>query len=148
MTELGCRFLFCFAIFQKLATETLQKMTAVFKRESTAGESYETIFDGAKSLVTGLANILRVTSHEARVYDSDSLHESHTSDSFITAPNAQNLRKYQTERNYGKIKVSLLSYLLVKRMKRNADYGESDAQLQVWFLIKKHRDMIVIIGIN
>ena len=106
-------------------------MTAVFKRESTAGESYETLFDGAKSLVTGLASVLRVSSHQARVYDSESLHESHTRDSFITAPNAQNLRKYQTERNFGKIKASLLSYLSVKKMKRNADFGESDSQLQV-----------------
>ena len=107
-------------------------MTAVFKRESAAGESYETLFDGAKSLLTGLASILRVSSYEARVYDSESLHESHTGDSIMAVPNAQNLRKHQTERNYGKIKASLLSYLSAKKMKRNADYGKSDAQLQVW----------------
>lgn len=130
------RFSFFLSTFQKLATDALQKMTVVFKKESTAGESYETLFDGAKSLVTGLASILRVSSHEARVYDSESLHESPTRDSFIAAPDAQNLRKYQTERNYGKIKTSLLSYLLLKRMKRNADYGESEAQPQVWFFIE------------
>lgn len=111
-------------------------MTTVLKRESTAGESYETLFDGANSLVTGLASILRVSSHGARVYDSESLHESHSSDSFIATPDAKHFRKYQIERNYGKIKSSLLSDLLVKRMKRDADYGASDAQLQVWFPIE------------
>ena len=119
-------------------------MTGVLKRESTVGESYEMLFDGAKSLVTGLASILRVSSHGAKVYDYESLHESDTSDSFIAAPDAQNLRKYLTERNYGKIQASLLSDLLMKRMKRDADDAESDTQLQVWFSIESYIGMTAL----
>ena len=121
-------------------------MTTVLKRESAVGESYETIFDGAKSLLTGLASILRVSSNRARLYDKESLHESDTSDSFIAALDAQNLRKYPTERN-GKHRASLLSVLLMKRFKRGAGDVESDTQLQVWFSIEPCRDMTAIMRI-
>ena len=115
-------------------------MTTVLKRESAAGESYETIFDGAKSLVTCLASILRVSSNRARLYDKESLHEFDTSDSFIAALNAQNLRKYPTDRNDGKRRASFLSDLLMKRLKRDADDEESNLQLQVWFSIELCRE--------
>ena len=116
-------------------------MTTVLQRESAAGENYETIFDGAKSLVTGLASNLRVSSNRARLYDKESLHESDTSDSFIAALDAQNLRKYPTDRNDGKHRASFLSDVLVKRLKRGAGDGESDTQLQVWFSIESCRGM-------
>ena len=122
-------------------------MTTVLKRESAAGESYETIFDGAKSLVTGLASILRVSSNRARLYDKESLHESDTSDSFITALDVQNLRKYPTDRNDEKHRASLLSDLLMKRLKRGAGGGESNTQLQVWFSIESCRGMTAIMRI-
>ena len=122
-------------------------MTTVLKRESAAGENYETIFDGAQSLVTGLASILRVSSNRARLYDNESPHESDTSDSFIAALNAQNLRKYPTDRNYGKHRASLLSDLLMKSLKRGAGDGESDTQLQVWFAIESSRGMTAIMRI-
>ena len=115
--------------------------------ESAAGERYETIFDGAKSLVTGLASILRVSSNRARLYDKELLHESDTSDSFVAALDAQNLHKYPTERNYGKHRASLLSDLLMKRLKRGVGDGESDTQLQVWFSIESCRDMTAIMRI-
>ena len=119
-------------------------MITVLKRESAAGENFETIFDGAKSLVTGLASILRVSSNRERLYDNESLQEFDTSDSFIAALDAQNLRKYPTERNDGKHRASLLSDLLMKRLKRGAGDGESDTQLQVWFSIESCRDMTAI----
>ena len=142
-----CRFFLSLSFFQKLETDALQRMTTVLKRESTAGESFETIFDGAKSLVTGLANILRVSSNRARLYDKESLHESATSDSFIVPLDAQNLRKYPDDRNNGKHRASLLSDLLMKRLKRGAGDGESDTQLQVWFSIESCRDMTAIMRI-
>lgn len=55
--------------FQKAATDALQTMTSVLKNTSSAGESYEVLFDGARSLVTGLGNMLRLSSYEAREYD-------------------------------------------------------------------------------
>ena len=122
-------------------------MTTVLKRESAAGESYETIFDGAKSLVTCLASILRVSSNRARLYDKESLHEYDTSDSFIAALDGQTLRKYLTDRNDGKHRASLLSDLLMKRLKRDADDGESETKLQVWFSIESCRDMTAIMRI-
>lgn len=45
-------------------------MTSVLKAESTAGESYDSLYDGAKSLVNGLGSMLRVAARGARVYDS------------------------------------------------------------------------------
>lgn len=115
-------------------------MTKVLKKESTAGESYETLFDGAKSLVTGLGSMLRVSSHDARVYDSESLKESYNNDKFIAAPGAQHVRKYR-KRNFGK-RFSLLSDLLVKRKKRDADYEASETQLQVGFSIKSYKNQV------
>ena len=47
-------------------------MTSVLKVESERGERYDSLFEGAKSLVNGLGGILRVVSHEASVYDSNS----------------------------------------------------------------------------
>ena len=56
-------------IFQKAATDALQSMTVVLKKESSAGTSYEALFDGARSLATGLGSMLRVSSYGARSYD-------------------------------------------------------------------------------
>lgn len=43
-------------------------MTSVLKNESSAGESFEVLIDGARSLVTGLGSMLRVSSDGARGY--------------------------------------------------------------------------------
>ena len=45
-------------------------MTSVLKNQSAAGETYEALFDGARSLVTGLGSMLRVSSYRARMYGS------------------------------------------------------------------------------
>ena len=42
-------------------------MAVVLKTASEAGQSYDTLFDGVKSLVTGLGSMLRLTSHGASV---------------------------------------------------------------------------------
>ena len=63
--------------FQKAATDALQSMTEVLKKESTAGKSYEAILDGARSLASGLGSVLKVSSYTARSYAiSDSGQES------------------------------------------------------------------------
>lgn len=54
--------------FQKAATDALQSMTEVLKKESSAGKSYEAILDGARSLVYGLGSLLKVSSYTARSY--------------------------------------------------------------------------------
>ena len=115
-------------LFQKDATDALQKMTTVFKTESTAGESYDTLFDGAKSLVTGLGSMLRVASHGARRYDPESQGQSQIKASFMAAkarPSHKSRgRKLRTRTSY-------LPYLLARRTERDADYGTTDARLQV-----------------
>ena len=103
-------------------------MTTTLKTESTAGESYDTLFDGAKSLVTGLGSMLRVASHGARRYDPESQGQSQIKASFVAAkarPSHKSRgRKLRTRTSY-------LPYLLARRTERNADYGTADAQLQV-----------------
>ena len=113
---------------QNDATDALQKMTTVLKTESTAGESFDTLFDGAKSLVTGLGSMLRVASHGARVYDYESQGKFQIKASFMAAK-ARPSRKGRR----GKLstRTSYLPYFLARRTGRNADYGTADAQLQV-----------------
>ncbi|KAJ7334470.1 hypothetical protein OS493_014787 [Desmophyllum pertusum] len=48
---------------QKAATDALQSMTVVLKKESSAGTSYEALFDSARSLATGLGSMLRVSAY-------------------------------------------------------------------------------------
>ena len=54
--------------FQKAATDALQSMTEVLRKESSAGKSYEAILDGARSLASGLGSVLKVSSYMARSY--------------------------------------------------------------------------------
>ena len=108
---------------QKDATDALEKMTSVLKVESTAGERYESLFDGAKSLVNCLGSILRVASHEASVYNSHSQEKSHIKTSFITTD--ERLSR-QSRKLAFKSRISS-PYLWAKRSQREA----SDAQLQV-----------------
>ena len=54
--------------FQKAATDALQSMTEVLKKESSSGKSYEALLDGARSLASGLGSVLRVSSYMARAY--------------------------------------------------------------------------------
>lgn len=99
--------------FQEVATNALLAMTSVLKSESSAGESYEVLFDGARSLVTGLGSMLRVSSYGAKVYDSES-------------------RDDVFRRRRGLAKgASSMSDFFAKRQKRSTDDGVSDAQHKV-----------------
>ena len=49
-------------------------MIKVLKDESSAGKSYEALIDGARSLVTGLGNMLKVSSYGAREYEISDTH--------------------------------------------------------------------------
>ena len=98
-------------------------MTSVLKVERTAGERYDLLLDGAKSLVHGLGTILRVASHKASVYDSHSQKRSHIKAFFITTDD-QLSRKSRTLSFRSRISSP---YLWARRSKRDT----SDAQLQV-----------------
>ena len=104
---------------QEAATDALLSMTSVLKDESSAGESYEVLFDGARSLVTGLGSMLRVSSFGAQVYGSESP-VTHVKGS----PQYRRRREIENRR-------SLLSGVLAKRHERDTDNGLSDAQEQV-----------------
>ena len=95
-------------------------MTSVLKSESSAGESYEVLFDGARSLVTGLGSMLRVSSYGAKVYDSESQDDDRAQGSLV----------FRRRRGLGK-GASSMSDFLTKRQKRSTDYGASDAQHKV-----------------
>ena len=47
----------------------------MLKEASSAGKSYEALLDGARSLVTGLGNMLRVSSYGAREYEISDTHQ-------------------------------------------------------------------------
>lgn len=116
-----CPLTFCFV--QKDATDALEKMILVLKVKSAAGESYDSLSDGANSLVTGLGSILKVASHEASVYDSHSQEKSHIkARSIIT--DEQLSRK--SRRLASKSRTSL-SYLWARRSKKDV----FDVKLQV-----------------
>lgn len=108
---------------QKDATDALVKMTSVLKVESARGERYDSLFEGAKSLVNGLGGILRVVSHEARVYDSHPQKKSHIKASFINA-DGQLSRK---SRKLAFRSRTSSPYLWVRRSERD----NCNAQLQV-----------------
>lgn len=108
---------------QKDGTDALEKMTSVLKVESARGERYDSLFEGAKSLVNGFGSILRVVSHEASVYDSHSeSSKSHIKASFIDADGLLSRRSRKLA-----FRSRTSSYLWARRSKRDA----SDAQLQV-----------------
>ena len=91
-------------------------MTSVLKAESLAGENYETILEGARSLVTGLGSMLRVTSFGAKAYDSQHAHQ-----------DSSNYRRRRSTRNG----TSLVSDIFVRRQKRSTINETFDEKLQV-----------------
>ena len=108
-------------LFQKDATNALKKMTLVLKARSKAGERYESLYDGAKSLVNGLGSMLRVAAHGARVYDSQSQGKFQIKASFVDA------YEQLSHKSRGKRFRSRTSSLLHTLERRT----ERDAQLQV-----------------
>ena len=108
---------------QKDATDALGKMTSVLKAESTAGESYDSLFNGANSLVTGLGSILKIASHEASVYDSHSQEKPHIKAGFLNTDK----RLSRKSRRLAFQSITSLPYLWARRSGRDT----SDAKLQV-----------------
>ena len=108
---------------QKDATDALGKMTSVLKAESTAGESYDSLFDGANSLVTGLGSILKIASHEASVYDSHSQEKPHIKAGFLNTDE----RLSRKSRRLAFQSRTSLPYLWARRSGRDT----SDTKLQV-----------------
>lgn len=109
---------------QRDATNALEKMTSVLKAGSLAGESYDLLYDGAKSLVTGLGSMLRLASHGARAYGSEPQGKFQFKASFVTA-DERHLRK--SRRVSFRSRTSLPYSYTARRSERDA----SDAQLQV-----------------
>lgn len=97
-------------------------MTSVLKAESTAGESYDSLYDGAKSLVNGLGSMLRVAARRARVYDSKLQGNFRIKASFVDA--YERLSRKSRRVTFRSI-TSPLSW--TRRIERDA----KDAQLQV-----------------
>ncbi|PFX34823.1 Polycystic kidney disease protein 1-like 2 [Stylophora pistillata] len=106
----------------KDAKDALEKMTSVLKAENVAGESYDSLYDGAKSLVNGLGSILRVVSHEASVYDSHPQKESHIKAGSITK---EERLSWKSRKLAFRSRTSS-RYLWARRSVR----GATDAQLQ------------------
>ena len=107
---------------QKDATNALEKMTSVLKVESAAGERFDSLYDGARSLVNGLGSMLRVAARGARVYNSQSQGNFLIKASFVD--------KYESRKRRGvtfRSRTSSLPYSLTKRTVRDAN----DEQLQV-----------------
>lgn len=99
-------------------------MTSVLKAESTAGESYDLLYDGAKSLVNSLGSMLMIAARGARVNDFPSQGKFQIKASFVDAyePLSRKSRwiKFRS-------RTSSLPYSLDRRTKRDAN----DEQLQV-----------------
>ena len=111
-------------LFQKYATNALEKMTSTLKAESATGERYDSLFDGAKSLVNGLGGMLRVAARGARVYDLESQRNFQIKANFVDVNKRLSLRSRKVTFTPRK---SSLPYSLTTRTKRDAN----DAQLQV-----------------
>ena len=88
-------------------------MTSVLKVESSAGETYEVLFDGARSLVAGLGSMLEVSSFGARIHDANSQDVAH----------AQGFVRRRRRLVNG---TSLMSDFLARRQRRNTGHGELD----------------------
>ena len=99
-------------------------MTLVLKAGSKAGERYESLYDGAKSLVNGLGSMLRVAAHGARVYDSQSLGKLRIKTGFVDA--YEQLSHKNREKRF-RSRTSSLPHTLERRTERDAN----NAQLQV-----------------
>ena len=99
-------------------------MTSVLKAESAAGESYDSLYDGAKSLVNSLGSMLLIAARGARVNDFPPQGKFQTKASFVDAYEPL-LRKSRWIKF--RSRTSSSPYSLDSRTKRDAN----DEQLQV-----------------
>ena len=99
-------------------------MTSVLKAESAAGEGYDSLYDGAKSLVNCLGSMLKVAARGARVYDSQPQGKFQIKAGFVDEyKRLSGKRRGVTFRS----RTSSLRSSLARRTKRDAN----KAQLQV-----------------
>jgi len=93
-------------------------MIEVLKKESSAGKSYEALFDGARSLASGLGSALRVSSYMARAYA-------------IRDSNQDSFKLYRRRRRFGKSILSFIGLKVLKRPKRDAAKDQLEAKREV-----------------
>ena len=103
---------------QEAATDALQSMTELLKKESSAGKNYEELFDGARSLATGLGSVLRVTSYMARSYT-------------ITDSSQESSNLYRRQRSLGESMLSFVGFKALQRPKRDAAQDQLKAKKEV-----------------
>ena len=93
-------------------------MIEVLKKESSAGKYYEALFEGARSLVSGLGSVLRVSSYLARAYA-------------ISDSNQDSSSFFRRRRNLGKSILFFVGLKALERPKRYAAKDELEARKEV-----------------
>lgn len=97
-------------------------MTEVLRKESSAGKSYEALFDGARSLAFGLGSVLRVSSYRARAY-------------VISDSNQDSDNLYRRGRIFGKSITSFVDLKALERPKRDSVKDQVEVKKKVNFRI-------------
>ena len=107
--------------FQKTATDALQSMTEVLKKESHAGKNYEALFDGAISLASGLGSVLRLSSYMARAYGA------------ISDSDQDSSNLYRRRRSLVKSIISFVGLKALQRPKRDATKDQVKKEVRFEF---------------
>ena len=97
-------------------------MTEVLKKEPSAGKNYEALFDGARSLASGLGSVLRVSSYMARAYA-------------LSDSNQYSSNLYRRRRSLGKSVISFVGLKALERLKRDTAKDQSEAKKEVLLLL-------------
>ena len=93
-------------------------MTEVLKKESSEGKNYEALFDGARSLVSGLGSVLRVSSYMARAYA-------------ISDGNQDSSNLYRRRRSFGKSILEFIGLKPLERLKTDSTKDQLEAKKEV-----------------
>jgi len=93
-------------------------MTEVLKKESSAGKNYEALFDGARSLASGLGSVLRVSSYMAREYA-------------IRDSNQDSSNLYRRRRSFEKSILPFVGLKVLERPKRDSAKDQSESKKEV-----------------
>lgn len=91
-------------------------MTSVLQEESSRGKNFEDLIDGAMSLVSGLGNVLRVTSFGAKGYNS----MSHEASADWAKLNRRRRRSFEE---------SMLEFVNLSRKRNRRDVGSEKEQV-------------------
>ena len=93
-------------------------MTEVLIKESSAGKNYEALFDGARSLASGLGSVLRLSSYMARAYA-------------ISDSNQYSSNLYRRRTSFGKSIISFVGLNALERLKRDTSKDQLEAKQEV-----------------